>query len=128
MDLRRLWEREDLRTAREHVRNRGMPKMQGDEIPNLLAMMKTVTIEASIPVGARLTPEDILRVLLTLGADARITECGKPGPDPAQTAFQWESRRWQCAGCLHVLTFAVPVTVDDVDSCPRCRGREFRFA
>ena len=62
MDVRRLWKREDLRSARKHVRNRGMPEMQGDEIPNLLPM-KTVTIEASIPVGARLTPEDILRVL-----------------------------------------------------------------
>ena len=85
-----------------------------------------MTIETSIPAESRLTPEDILRVIFALGADAWITERKEPSPDPLQAAFEWESRRWQCAGCLHVLTYACPVTVEALDACPRCRRREFR--
>jgi len=68
-----------------------MSEMQGDQIQSFLQMMKNVTIEASIPADSRLTPEDILRVILTLGADARITESREPVPDPSQLSFGWES-------------------------------------
>ncbi len=56
--------------------------------------MKRLTIEATIPEGSGLHPDDVLLAIAGLGIDGKITVIAdEPAADGSQLSFEWSRAR-----------------------------------